>query len=329
MPPILLRLLTIGLITWVGSELFRSNEDEDLEINEDSNCDEDFKKLNRGIEISPEKVDKLRRAHNTIRNKVSRYIEYNTNLPIPNFFIQGSYKTKTLIENTTLKSDVDLGVFFPTRPAISVESIQNHIKNALLGHTRYGVQIKNTCVRLNYVSDFHIDIPVYYKDNYSGKTYYGSRGYDWEESDPKGFIKWFNEKTTNRPQLVRIVRYMKAWLENIKDRTRRKMPSGLAITLWVVEYYQHDKRDDISMVQTALSILDYLNSNYQNSWNAFMPVAPFDNVLDRLNSSQKAFFYDELKSLSETGMEALTSTSEGQARKKWRKVFGYNFCPSS
>lgn len=60
MPPILLRLLALGLVTWVGSKLFRSEEE--LEISEDSNCDEDFKKFNRQIEISPEKVGMLRRA---------------------------------------------------------------------------------------------------------------------------------------------------------------------------------------------------------------------------------------------------------------------------
>lgn len=323
MPPVLLRLLTLGLIAWAGSKLFQSEEE--AEISEKSNSDDDFKKFNRRIEISPEKVEKLKRAHYTIRDKVSRYIQYNTRLPIPSFFIQGSYKTKTLIENTTIKSDVDLGIIFPYEPNLSIESIQNHIRNALLGHTRHGITIKTPCVRLNYVSDFHIDLPVYFIDKREGKTFFGARGYEWEESDPKGFIAWFKKQTQNRPQLTRIIRYLKAWLENVKGKTGRKLPSGLAITLWAIEFYEKDDRDDIAFIQTCLSILEYLDNNYQSSWNAIMPVAPFDDVLDRLNSSQKDFFYDELKCLSEKGMKALTSDNKSTAIKEWRRIFGDKF----
>ena len=322
MPPVLLRLLAIGLITWIGSELFR--KDEEVSISKDSDCDKDFKRFNRRIEISPDKVEKLRRAHYTIRNKVTSYLQNNTKLPIPKFFIQGSYKTKTLIENTTLKSDVDLGIFFPSKPGIYADAIQNHIKRALQGHTRYGVTIKTPCVRLNYVSDFHIDIPIYFED-INGKTFFGARGYEWEESDPKGFIEWFKNQTQTKPQLHRIIKYLKAWLENVKQKTGRKLPSGLAITLWAIEYYQKDRRDDVAFIQTSLSILEYLNNNYKKSWNAFMPVAPYDDILDRLNYSQKDFFYDELKVMSEIGMEALTAKNKTQAVKKWRKVFGSKF----
>ena len=324
MPPILLRLLAIGLITWIGSEIFQS-DDEELEISDASDCDKIFKRFNRRIEISPEKVEKLKRAHYTIRDKVVKYIQYNTNLPIPQFFIQGSYKTKTLIENTNLKSDVDLGVFFPYKPRISIEAIQSHIKRALQGHTRYGVTVKISCVRLNYVSDFHIDLPIYFIDQSTGRAYYGAQGYEWEESDPKGFISWFNNQTKKKPQLHRIIRYLKAWLENVKQKSGRKLPSGLAMTLWAIEFYQKDTRDDVAFIQTSLSILEYLNNNYKKSWNSFMPVAPYDDVLDRLNSSQKDFFYDELRSMSEIGMEALTAKNKTQAVKKWRKVFGSKF----
>lgn len=90
MNPWLIRLILLGIAYAVGKEVFKS--DEKFQITGASNCDELFKKFNQIITIHPDKVANLRRAHNTIRSKVSSYFEKYTNLPTPDFYIQGSYK---------------------------------------------------------------------------------------------------------------------------------------------------------------------------------------------------------------------------------------------
>lgn len=322
MPPWILRLIALGIISLGGAELFKSRNR--FEITKESNCDNLFKSFNRAIEIDSEKIEKLKRAHYTIRDKIKYYFQNFTNQPIPSFFIQGSYKTRTLIQNINTKCDVDLGVFFPCKPSIEIEAIQQNLKRALDGHTRNGVTIKTNCVRINYVSDFHIDLPVYYTNDYE-EIYFGSRGYHWEKSDPKAFINWFKNETYNYPQLVRIIRYLKAWSDNVKSKTGRKMPSGLALTIWAIEHYEEDSRDDIAFMKTATGILNYLKDNFQFSWKAKMPVAPFDNVLDRLSGSQKDFFYDELEDMISKALDVLSADNKSAAIKYWKQIFGHRF----
>lgn len=321
MNPWLIRLTVLGITYAIGKEVFKS--DEKLEVTDSSNCDDIFKKFNRTITIHPDKIANLRRAHNTIRSKVSSYFEKYTNLPIPDFYIQGSYKMGTIIENKNTLCDVDLGIFFPQHPALNVETIQNHIKKALIGHTTRGVTVKTNCVRLNYVRDFHIDLPIYYVDGYSGKTFFGARGYEWEQCDPKGFINWFNASTKNRPQIIRVIRYLKAWADYTKTKTGKKFPSGLAMTLWAIQFYKEDKRDDVAFSNTSSAIMEYLHN--KQTWNAIMPVPPGDDVMHRLTSFQKKAFYEEIGKMVSIAADAVSAPNRLKATTKWTKIFGLRF----
>lgn len=323
MPLFLIRLLALGIIGYFGSAFFKS--DKKFQITSKSNCDDAFKQFNLLITICPEKVVKLRRAHNTIRKKITDYFNKTAKIPVPSFFIQGSYKTKTIIENSNTLCDIDLGVFFSEDPGVYPDTLQNHIKKALNGHTSRGVEIKTNCVRLNYVSDFHIDLPIYYQDKYSNKIYFGRRGHHWEQSDPKEFVNWFRTATYGKPQLVRIIRYLKAWADKAKTNSGRKLPSGLALTLWAIEFYESSKRDDIAFFKTSIGILNYLSDNFKGSWTAEMPVEPYDNVLDRLNSTQKSFFYNEFKEMISISADAVSASSKSEALKNWKQIFGYRF----
>lgn len=286
-----------------------------------SNCHNKLCKFNMHVNIPQMKVEDLRRAHNTIRSKLQSYFEYQTSYPIPEFYIQGSYKMKTIVENRTNNCDVDLAIVFPSFPGTKLETLQKHVKQALTGHTTKGIVIKEKCVRLNYVRGFHIDLPIYYRGK-DKKLYFGSRGEDWETSDPKAFVSWFKGKTKGKPQLVRIIRYLKAFSEYSKTKSRIKMPSGLALTIWAIDNYKSASRDDVSLFYTATNILEYLQGNFKSQWSAKMPVAPHDNVLNRLNGEQKKAFYNELKRVVAYMAEALSSESQKKALVKWKMVFG-------
>ena len=309
----------IGYIVYKG--LFASDE---IKVTDASDCHENFLKFDDTISISNEKVANLKRAHNTIRDKLLNYFDHQPHIPPIQFFIQGSYKMKTMVENINKFSDVDLGIYFQEKPNLKINTLQWHIKQALIDHTTKGVEVKKMCIRLNYVRDFHIDMPIYYID-YNNSIYFGSKTNGWTKSDPKDFVKWFNRKTKGRPQMIRIIRYLKAWADYRKYETEKKFPSGLALTLWVIEHYEDHHRDDIAFTCTCEKILKYLNDHYQSEWTAKMPVAPFDNTLDRLNDYQKEYFYNDFNEMITNSIEAIGSSKYSRARNRWKDIFGYRF----
>lgn len=308
----------VGYVIYKG--FFASDE---IKVTEASDCHDNFLRFNDTISISSEKVSDLRSAHNTIRDKLTNYFSNYPHIPPIQFFIQGSYKMGTVVENLNQFSDIDLGVYFQEKPNIEISTLQWHMKQALSGHTSKGVEVKKMCVRLNYVRDFHIDLPIYYKN--FGKIYFGTKSDGWKKSDPKDFIKWFKEITQNKPQLIRIIRYLKAWSDYRKYETKKKYPSGLVLTLWAIEYYEEDQRDDVAFVYTCDKILEYLDDNYQSDWKAKMPVAPYDNTLNRLTKNQKEYFYNDFKEMIEEAIEAIGSSSNSTAKYKWKEIFGYRF----
>lgn len=316
-------LLLFSVLTLLVGLLYSTTKKKS-KVTRESNCNELLQRFNKLIDIPQEKVNNLMSAHETIRNKIRTYFYNSTNLPVPDFFIQGSYKMKTIVENRNMKCDVDLGVIFPEDPRIKFETLQQHIKNALWNHTIKGVIIKKTCVRLTYVRDFHIDLPIYFKGR-NGIVYYGSRSNQWQQSDPKKFVLWFNKKTSSRPQLLRIIRYLKAWADYTRTKKNIIFPSGLALTIWAIDHYEYSSRDDLSLFYTCSRIIKYLNDNFQSQWEAKMPVAPFDNVLNRLSGSHKSAFYEELKGTVSLMVDAVSAQNQDKARLKWNKIFGNRF----
>lgn len=317
----ILRALIGAGVIYTVKELFSSEE---VKISEISDCHYKFVNFNKAISLSSEKIINLRSAHNTIREKLNSYFCNYPYIPPIQFFIQGSYKMGTMVENMNHFSDVDLGVYFQGPPNIDIAELQWHIKQALTGHTSKEVKIKKMCVRLNYMRDFHIDLPLYYK-NYSGTIYFGTKAYGWKKSDPKHFIRWFKKNTKDKPQLIRTIRYLKAWADYRKYKTNKKYPSGLALTLWAIEFYEGSRRDDVAFFKTCTGILNHLDANYKSSWSAKMPVEPYDNVLDRLSHYQKSAFYEEFNRMVTISADALSSSKKYDAIQMWKQVFGYRF----
>ena len=309
----------VGYVIYKG--FFASDE---IKVTDASDNHYNFLRFNDTISISSEKVSNLRSAHNSIRNKLTDYFSNYSHIPPIQFFIQGSYKMGTMVENMNQFSDVDLGIYFQEKTDIEISTLQGHIKQALTGHTSRGLEVKKMCVRLNYVRDFHIDLPIYYK-NYYGTIYFGSKAYGWQKSDPKNFIEWFKEKTQNKPQLIRIIRYLKAWSDYRKHKTNKNYPSGLVLTLWAIEYYIEDNRDDVAFTYTCDRILEYLDANCQFDWKAEIPVAPYDNTLNKITENQKEYFYHDFNDMVREAIEAISSSAAISAKRKWKNIFGYRF----
>lgn len=293
-------------------------------ISSKSNCNEDFLVFNENLNIPKYKLKNLKRARKTLQRIIKDYFREHPDFSIPHFATQGSYVSGTIIRNEQDLCDFDVGVYFFTKPHVRYETIQNHIKKALTGHTTAGIKLMSKCIRLNYKGDFHIDMPIYYTLDRK-KFFLGSKGNNWQICDSKHFKDWVKENTQDLPQAIRIVRYCKAWADLYRQKRKIKMPSGLVFTIWAIQYYESNERDDVAFVHTAARILKYLKDNFQSSWSCNMPVAPFDNVLNKLNTNQQANFYKALEEVVKAGTEALGKEEKESAQKIWKGVFGKRF----
>ncbi len=180
-----------------------------------------FLEFEKRISLSSSKKKKLISSRKALEKRIVEYFKANTKMLVPKFYIQGSYKMGTMVVGKDGTYDVDLGIYFLSKPTVEPQSLQNYVLKAVSNHTEDGAQHREKCIRVRYKGDFDIDLPVYYKTNTDSHPYLATKN-QCLESDPKNLCDWFESKKDREGQLVRLVKYFKAWAH---ERSKQ-MPSG-------------------------------------------------------------------------------------------------------
>ncbi|PFM75233.1 hypothetical protein COJ46_22025 [Bacillus sp. AFS077874] len=291
-------------------------------------CNDLFILFDANIALKSEKKQSLRTSRNAIRKKIQDHFAQTLKASKPKFWGQGSYMMNTTIKPIEGEYDIDDGVYLAhlagekeeNWPAVS--TVHNWILKAVDGHTTTPPVDKNTCVRVIYKNDYHVDIPIYIKvdDAEHPKLAHKTKG--WVDSDPKLLTNWFNCEVTEKGlQLKRIVRYFKAWKDSKKGSD--KFPSGMIFTILAanhfVEGYEDD--DDAAFVATAKAIYDALNS----SFSLTRPVFPEEELFDGWSEGIQTTFLSKLSTLIINGQKALEKDDKKEVADIWRKLFGDRF----
>jgi len=322
MGPLLLRLIALVGAGLLGYELFKKKPKEKaFSISRASNCHEIFLVFNQNLNIPSSKRQLLIQSRQAIENKLKEYFKNKSNGEVPKTWIQGSYKLGTIIRTKQDTCDIDMGIYFFVRPNIEPLTLLQNVNRALNDHTTGSLSMKRKCVRVNYAGNFHIDVPVYYRDQIKNKQWLATKEYGWEESDPKLFWDWFKNKTAGKPQLIRIIKYAKAWSNNHSARAGRKAPSGLALTIWYIKNFVPHQRDDASFFYSSVKLLEQL-SGHVGVWECRMPVKPQDDLILRVDEYQRRNFKDGLKQMLQEATAAVVADSKEGAAKIWKSIFG-------
>ncbi|WP_052307497.1 cyclic GMP-AMP synthase DncV-like nucleotidyltransferase [Coleofasciculus chthonoplastes] len=173
-----------------------------------ANCHQLFLEFNNLIALDSKRKETLRTSRDAVRERIRRYFRDKQNGFVPKFHGQGSFMMNTIIEPLDGEFDIDDGIYFKlkAKPLQAVSTFHKWIWEAVNGHTKQNPIDKQTCVRLVYAGQYHLDLPIYYI--IEGQTpYLAHKGRGWIQSDPREFRKWFNDKADNDGQLKRIVRY--------------------------------------------------------------------------------------------------------------------------
>ncbi|MBK8877304.1 MAG: hypothetical protein IPN74_01760 [Haliscomenobacter sp.] len=280
-----------------------------------ADCQSLFSKYNDDLNITATKRDRLKKAKEALRERIKDYFKEHHPEYVPQFFIQGSYKMKTMIRTKDNECDLDDGVYFLRKPGVTATVLQKWVYEAVEGHTTGGQQHRKKCIRVIYSGDYHIDIPVYYMFSEDGDhPFLAVKNEGWQESDPKEFLEWFRDVKTS--QMVRISRYLKGWC----DHKRNNMPSGLAIAVLTQKNLIENERDDIALRETLKAIKNSLKV----SWMCVMPTTPKDDLFGKYDDTFKNNFFTALDDFIADADAAMDEGCQ-ESQQKMAEAFGDRF----
>lgn len=288
-----------------------------------ANLHSQFKKFEERISLSSTQRDLIVKRHSTIRTVITDYFKKKSGFTVPDFFIQGSYKMNTMVQKKDGSFDVDLGVFFPQKPSLTPTTMQSNVLEAVKNQTTSGAQHLKKCIRLNYVGEFNVDLPVYYQVGTNSQAYIAVKNGDWVKDDPEKFVNWVTDNRKSKEigndgQLLRVIKYLKRWANLLSFKT----PSGAALTVWVCKNFKASRdRDDDALSKT-------INEIYSSFWwsiSCQCPVEPFDDLISNLDSGQKDKFKEALGKLKDDAAKALSSSDSTLAVSYWAKHLGDKF----
>jgi hypothetical protein len=142
----------------------------------------------------------------------------------------------------------------------------------------------------------------------------------WQESDPKELCDWFEKQRKEKDkegQMLRLVKYFKTWA----NQRSKKMPSGIAFSVWVATHYKSNTRDDIYFYETTKAI----KNSFGWETASKNPATPGDDFLAKLDSNQKRNFKEAFNELIKQAEQALQQDNHTKALNIWKQQFGDKF----
>jgi len=278
-----------------------------------------FQTFNSDLQVTPTKKERMITSRDNLRKKIRKYFSEEHPDYKPKFYIQGSYKMKTTIRTKDDTCDMDDGVWFDSNPDdVTCTTLQTWVKNAVDGTTD-DIQHRKKCITVNYKADYNIDLPVYlFDENEDDKPLLAVKNSDWREDDPKEMIESFNNEKDDKGQLLRIVRYLKAWCDYKKDT----MPSGLAMTILAMNNWQSNDKDDVALKFTLTEIEKTLNKKFE----CIVPATPYDDIFADYSDTKKKNFLDNLSDFIADAKKAVDDEKNYlKASQLWQKHLGERF----
>jgi len=282
-----------------------------------ANLDYLFQKFNKELTITDTKKSKMMASRENLRKKIKKHFEDNHEDYSPKFFIQGSYKLKTIIRTEDDSCDLDDGVYFKSNPNnVTGTTLQKWVKEAVDGTTDATPTHKKKCIRVDYMAGYNIDLPIMvFDEDKDAHPYLAVKNADFQLDDPKEFVDYFNKKKTD--QMVRIIKYLKAWC----DHKREDMPSGLSMTVLALNHYIENQRDDIALQYILIEIENELKRDFK----CIMPTTPKDDLFADYSETKKNNFMNNLRSFIEDAKKAIAEPNHLKSSNIWQKHLGDRF----
>jgi len=256
-------------------------------------------------------------------------------------WLQGSYKFGTLLKPVSKDEeyDVDVGLYFHwdsgERAHPAATQLRTWVQEELKEYAKAVAEIravedppKERCSRATFISQFHIDIPVYHLDSERDVRRLACLTGKWEPSDPKALYVWFKELVPNpeRERLRRIVRYLKGWAAVTFNDRETARPSSVLLTVvaaqafYTIQFWEvfSTADDEDTLIEVIKKIYERFNADHRVS----NPVDE-DEDLNRIPNDDRDIFISRLRDLHEAALAAADAPDEAGAALAWSRVFSY------
>ena len=281
---------------------------------------EDF--LRDKVSLDDTRKDRVKRAHHSVRERLTSIDEVAERATGKGTYLQGSYPLHTAVrpcnEDGAYDVDVVLAVDFRDERGqmISGYRVLPWLRNCIesIGLYEGKTMRKNRCIRIDYRSDnqrFHLDVvPAHRPDTLQGPIRLAP---DWTESDPRGYINWFRNQCDDAARLRHVVRLLKYW-RNLRDGEVNSM----ILTTIVADHVPSEAKSlDDSLVKTMSSLNSWMQGRSLTSLEVPNPSMPEEDLARNWSSSEKRRFCRQLSKATEKAEEAVGCEDEETTIELW------------
>jgi hypothetical protein len=258
---------------------------------------EEVKQLSEILEILCIELDISLSQYEDAKRKyeaVSAWLDYNDSELVkfePEIYPQGSFSLGTTVKPLGQEEfDIDLVCELQNSTHIDQRSLKMMVGTRLSNHETYKTMLeeKNRCWRLNYAGSFHMDIlpaiPNLYKCS-SCILIPDRKLSEWKESNPKGYVDWFESKMLEIKKIklkeMKEIEGLPEYIPDIKTPLQRSVQ--LLKRHRDITFRDDAERAPISIVITTLAAKAYWNE--PSLYNALL------NIIDRI-PSQVDYIYE-------------------------------------
>lgn len=276
------------------------------------------------------------------RERIKKGLDENGKPKPLDFWSQGSYAMKTMVQHPDNNYDIDDGIYFDKEELkgsqgayLTALAARQMVRDAVDdGSFKNPPEARKNCVRVYYAAGYHVDIPVYRRvvtKNFWGQesVHYELAAADWVRSDARDVTNWFDEENKrqspddkNGRQMRRQTRLIKKYAQS-RPSWKGQIGSGFMITKLVTERYQsYADREDKAFYYTIKGIHDRLEYDLVVKH----PVTP-DATISKGSADPKARFLKEKLSDAINNLSVLfeDDCTEEKAMKAWDKVFNTTY----
>jgi hypothetical protein len=258
------------------------------------------------------------------------------------FYSQGSYAMKTMVQDSEKHYDIDDGTYFEKTALLgerggelSALDVRQMVRDAVDdGSFKTKPEVLKNCVRVYYDAGYHVDIPSYrhvVKESFLGRKeeFYELASADWKRSDARDVTAWFEEENNkqspdedNGRQLRRMCRLIKKFAQS-RPSWQDSIGSGFMITKLVSEKYKPNaEREDEALYETMKAIRDRLK------WDLVVkhPVTPNETITNGDDDPKAKFLRGKLSD----AIRWLEPASKSDCKRDdalacWDKVFNTEY----